>query len=687
MKRWPLREVTRDKAADPRLGDKIHRATLHTVTQRRARVAALADWEERRDLASAARRRALDRHAELLTRLTEQLEARGVTVHHAATAAIAADTICGLVREVGTRVVKAKSMTTEEIHLNRALEQAGAEVTETDLGELIVQVAGEAPSHVTAPAIHLSIEDIARRFHDALGMPVPEWTLRGERVDEAERRALARELSLAARAHLRRRFLEADVGISGANFLVAETGTIALVENECNIQLCTMLPQRHVVVAGIDKLIEDEGDLAALLPLLPLSATAQRQSCYLSLLSDAHPDMHVVLLDGGRSRLLAQPEYRDILCCVRCGACLNACPVYRNVGGHAYGGAYAGPIGAVLLPHLDGGDRYTDLPFASSLCGACAEACPVRIPLDDHLLAMRARAVERGLAADLSLPLRAAATMMETGGRMEWGGRLYPLARRLAAHAPLASAWTQSRELPAAPRRSFRSWWRKHRARQAAPTGPAASAAPEARADPCGEAAASEPPRQGTPAPSEASSPASADLRERFAERLAELGPSGETALHRFEEADGAAAYLRERIGAESPEEVIIQGEPAPKREVALGISPAALLVADTGSVVLDLERRADGRAATLAATHVVVATPDQLVPTLAAALRERQCRRRDGAWHDVQLVVTGPSRTADVEKVLVIPAHGPRRLEVVLCDEPVDLSALRPSAEGRTEA
>ncbi|RLB55921.1 MAG: (Fe-S)-binding protein, partial [Deltaproteobacteria bacterium] len=280
MTRWRLRDVTRDKIADRALGDKVHKATLHTLAGRARLVAEMPHWEQLRTLAHDARQHVLDRHEELLAAFCEKLEERGIHVTLAKTVAEARDHICGLVMEAGGRVTKSKSMTSEEVGLNQALEAAGAEVTETDLGELIVQLAAEPPSHFTAPALHLSTEDIARIFGEHLGLAIPDWVTQGEPVDETVRNDLARELSLVARAHLRDRFLGADVGISGANFLVSETGTIVLVENEGNIQLTTCLPKRHIVLAGIDKLIESEADLAVLLQLLPVSATGQRQSCY-----------------------------------------------------------------------------------------------------------------------------------------------------------------------------------------------------------------------------------------------------------------------------------------------------------------------------------------------------------------------------------------------------------------------
>lgn len=670
MSGWPMREKAREKLADSSLGDKVHKATLHTVRKRAELVASIPDWSQLREKAQQARRRALDRHDDLLRDFRSNLEARGVNVTIASSPQEARELITRLVVDAGGRVTKSKSMTSEEVGLNPALEAAGAQVTETDLGELIVQLAGQPPSHVTAPAIHLSTEDIARIFHDKLGMVVPDWVRSGERKDDATRNDLARELSLAARKVLRERFLAADVGISGANFLVAQTGTIVLVENEGNIQLTTCLPARHIVLAGVDKLIDNEEDLAVLLRVLPVSATAQRQTCYVSLFADPHPDMHVVLLDHGRRELMNDPEQRDLLTCIRCGACMNVCPVYRNVGGHAYGGAYPGPIGSLLMPHLEGLAAFAELPFASSLCAACTEVCPVGIPLHEHLLELRARAVESGAVTELGATLHAASLVMRSRTLMSIAGAAARFASPLASLAPATRAWTSSRELPARAPTTFRSWWAARSV---------SSPRPPQRIEPPPSAPSAVEPSPATPGQAAPAAPCTqAELAALFAQRIAELGPSGESELHRFARPQDALAFLRARMDVSPPEAVLIAGEPSEKRGYELGITYASALIAETGGIVLDLPDRALGRASTLVETHIVVALPSQLVPTLADAIEMRKRLRATEEWSGYQVIVTGPSRTADVEKVLVIPAHGPRRLVVVLCDEPVDLARLR---------
>ncbi|MBN1771860.1 MAG: LUD domain-containing protein [Deltaproteobacteria bacterium] len=654
-----LRRRTREAVADRDLGDKVHRATLRTVRKRDHLVAELPEWEDLRRRARELRLEALDRHAELLDAFRRALEARGATVTVAATRAEAAATVVRLAREAGRRVVKSKSITSEEVALNPALEAAGLEVTETDLGEWIVQLAGQAPSHITAPAIHLGVEDIARLLRDRAGVELPAWVERDGTAPQPEREALARELSLAARRILRERFLAADVGITGANFLVAESGTIVLVENEGNIRLTTCLPRRHVVLAGIDKLVARDADLGVLLRLLPVSATAQRQSGYVSLLADRHPDLHVVLLDGGRRRLMDDPEQRDLLACIRCGACLNACPIYRCVGGHAYGGAYPGPLGAALLPQLDDGARFAELPFASSLCGACTDACPVGIPLHERLLQLRARLVRSGAARDLGTTLRAATRTMRDPRRLRRALGLYRLGRPLLGLFPLARRWSNARALPRPVPETFHAWWTRTQGRadrgssppDPSPLRPCDSARDPSPLRPCDSAR---------------------DPIDLFTSRLRELGPDGETEFHRFARAADARGFLRELLAGVPDDEVARSGAPHPRREVRFGLTGADALIADSGTVALCLDRREQSLASLLVDTHVVLAHPSSLLPDVAAYHR-RRAERPAPPGGRLDVLIAGPSRTADIEKTLVIPAHGPRRMVVVLCDEPLD--------------
>ena len=376
--------------ANVALGDAHLQGALRNATDllgmmRPASLRDLADPDGVRDAARAIRSRVVADLPRVLARFTENLEARGGTVYRAADAHAAVDYILGVAAAKGARLVaKGKSMASEEIHLNPALEAAGVDVIETDLGEFIIQLAGETPSHIIAPAIHKTRYDVAELFTEDAGRPI-----------ESE---IPAEFAYA-RERLRQAFLDADIGITGCNFAVAETGSIALVENEGNGRMCTTLPRVHIAVMGMERIVETWDELDVVLSVLARSATGQALSVYTNILTgprqadehDGPDELHVVILDNGRSAIRGT-EFESSLNCIRCGACLNVCPVYRNVGGHAYGAVYSGPIGAVLTPLLHPDDPAArELSQASSLCGACWEACPVRIPLHDLLLQLRAR--------------------------------------------------------------------------------------------------------------------------------------------------------------------------------------------------------------------------------------------------------------------------------------------------------
>jgi L-lactate dehydrogenase complex protein LldF len=465
---------TFDRNALEALSDEPLRAALRNATglfgeRRRAAVAEVPDWEALRERARAIKEETLARLDVYLEEFAANAERAGARVHWARDAAEACEAVARVARERGARrIVKSKSMATEEIHLNRALEAGGLEVVETDLGEWIIQLARETPSHIIVPAIHKSKRQIAELFADKLGVPPTD--------DVAE-------LTAVARRELRARFAAADLGVSGVNFGVAQTGTILVLENEGNARLATSLPRTHVAVMGIEKVVPRFADLEVFLRLLPRSGTGQRLTTYQSLLTgpkrrpgDEGPEeLHIVLFDNGRSRMLAHPTTRQSLACIRCGACLNACPVYQQIGGHAYGSVYPGPIGAVITPQLVGLDRAAQLPFASSLCGACREVCPVKIDIPELLLHLRSEVVsppaaaKRGAAERLAFRLWAAVVARpwayELAGRV--ARRLQPLATRggragrlAAALAPPLGAWTAARDLRPLAARSFREQWR-----------------------------------------------------------------------------------------------------------------------------------------------------------------------------------------------------------------------------------
>jgi L-lactate dehydrogenase complex protein LldF len=441
---------------------------LSGFTQRRAfAFSELKDGEALRDRARAIKADAIAHLDRYLIQLEQSVIGLGGAVHWARDAAAARAIILELAQANNVKsIVKSKSMVTEEIELNEALEEAGIEAVETDLGEYIVQLAHERPSHILAPAIHKSKEDVSDLFADKLGI---------------HNLVLPEEMTVAARKQLREKFCSAGMGVTGANFAVAETGTIVLVENEGNIRLSTTLPRIHVTLMGIEKVIPKFDDLAVFLKVLARSATGQKMSSYASFITgsrrsdetDGAQQFHLILLDNGRTRILADEEKRESLYCLRCGACLNVCPVYQKIGGHAYGSVYSGPIGAIITPPLMGLDKSKDLPFASSLCGACREVCPVRIDIPHVLLKLREEWVEDKTSHDKGPGLleRVAMRMFAFTMSHPWA---YNLAFRVPAffQGPMLKdgkfdslpfvfgAWTENRDFPALAKRSFRSLWR-----------------------------------------------------------------------------------------------------------------------------------------------------------------------------------------------------------------------------------
>ncbi|HEY2954644.1 MAG TPA: LutB/LldF family L-lactate oxidation iron-sulfur protein [Candidatus Eisenbacteria bacterium] len=456
-------QSARAALADGQLRGALRQATTLFGERRRAAMATLPDWEAARDRARAIKDETLLHLDRYLEEFTANAERAGARVHWARDAAEACAIIGDLAEQRGARtVVKSKSMASEEIHLNAALARRGIEPVETDLGEYIVQLAGETPSHIVVPAIHKTKDQIGALFAARLGI---------------EPSGDVAVLTAAARQALRRRFAEADLGVSGVNFAVAETGTILILENEGNARLTTSLPRTHVALMGIEKVIPRFADLEVFLQLLPRSGTGQTLTAYQSLLTGAKrrpedegpAELHIVLVDNGRSRMLAAPVTRQSLACIRCGACLNACPVYRQIGGHAYGSVYPGPIGAVLTPQLFGMAKASHLPYASSLCGACRDVCPVKIDIPALLLHLRAEVVAQGAGKGRfveRLAFRVYAAVMARPRVYEWAMHI---ARVLHITPPLR-AWTRWRDLrPLAPR-SFREEWRAGLGRETDPS-------------------------------------------------------------------------------------------------------------------------------------------------------------------------------------------------------------------------
>jgi L-lactate dehydrogenase complex protein LldF len=451
-------------AARAALEDDVTRANIrHATTTIRARRAAVVDetpdWEELRAAGEAIRERAVLRLDELLVQLEAAVVAAGGTVHWARDAAEANAVVVGLVARSGAReVVKVKSLTTDELGLNDALAEAGIEAIETDLAERIIQLADERPSHPLVPSLHRGRPEIAELLRAALGDP--------ELADDPA------SLLAAARQHLREAFLRARVAVSGANFAVAQTGTVAVVESEGNGRMCTTLPETLVTVMGVEKVVEEWRDLGVLMQLLPRSATGERMNPYTSLWTGVSPGdgpatFHLVLVDAGRTRVLGDPEGRAALRCIRCSACVNACPVYRQTGGHAYDTVYPGPIGAILQPQLSG-ERGTaaSLPYASTLCGACADVCPVGIDIPRILVHERGKVVRGSRPGVDGRALRALGRAFTTAERYERAQRTAralqrPLVRdgRLRWFPGPLRGWGKSRTLPGIASETFREWW------------------------------------------------------------------------------------------------------------------------------------------------------------------------------------------------------------------------------------
>ncbi len=460
--------ATRVKQAirDDGLRVALDRATGR-LSERRAAAMAAIDSTQLRNEAQAVRRSSIEHLPDLLRQLERNLIDNGCHVHWARDAQEATDIVRRIAHEYGTEhVVKSKSMVTEEIGLNEALERDGLHVVETDLGEYIIQLANEPPSHIIAPVIHKRAEDISELFQRELGMPPTN--------DPSE-------MCAAARRELRGEFLRADMGISGCNFAIAETGTICVVTNEGNGRMVTSMPRVYVAVAGIEKVIPKVEDAMLLWQAASRSATGQDVSVYFSMSSgprapghaDGPEEMHVVLLDNGRSRILER-GYADALLCIRCGACLNACPVYREIGGHAYGvTAYNGPIGAVITPLLaDDMASARDLPFASSLCGVCRDVCPVKIDLPRLLLDLRAALTDDGASSRIEqISTTTFARTMTRPRRYRtlqriarWATRLFTRGHaRVSALPPPFNVWTRTRDFPSVPKHTFRDLWTRRR--------------------------------------------------------------------------------------------------------------------------------------------------------------------------------------------------------------------------------
>lgn len=665
----PIDFRAKTRAVPPNIPTAIQRATARLIASRAAAIAQVPDWESLRQTAHDVRLHALTHLDEYLAQVERKVVELGGHVHRARDAAEA----CAIVVDIARRhqvktVVKGKSMTTEEIGLNDALEQTGARVFETDVGEFIIQLAGISPSHILGPAMHMTKEDIAALFTQRLGIDAPPDP---------------RRLTDIAREQLREQFLRAEMGITGANFIVAETGTVVLVTNEGNGRLCTTLPEVYVAVAGIDKVIADWDALAVLLRVLARSATGQKMACYTSFItgprrsaSENGPrEFHLVLVDNGRTRILRDSIARETLLCIRCAMCLNVCPVYTQVGGHAYGWVYSGPIGAILSPQLLGMQIARALPFASTLCGACADVCPVKIPIPKILLHLRHRAAEGDAVERATIPptTRLAAQLGAIALGTPWlyrlGTRLLTVMQKPFRHgnwlpalpAPL-SRWTRVRPMPAFSAR-FRKWWG---------TRPFVVSALALR--PRAEARTT---NASAPIISRTDDPRAANVDALLAEinrlsatarRVSDEGL--DAALQSLVEAENvkkAALWATEgltrlkietRLRALGVEIIPNDADKHALAQADLGITKVDFALAESGTLGLLSSSEEPRAISLLPRVHLAIVYPTALRTDLSQVFAEAKT-------HPYLVFITGPNRTSDIESSPVLGAHGPKALHV----------------------
>jgi L-lactate dehydrogenase complex protein LldF len=455
-------QASKELLHNEQLRHNVRHATDVIRAKRNRVVGEMPDWEALREAARQIKDHTL-RHLDFyLERFEERCTAAGGKVHWARDADEANSIITGIIQSHGEKeVIKIKTMTSDEIRLNPALETAGIAPYETDLADLIVQLGNDRPSHIVVPALHRNKTEVRRLFLEKM-----QLKSLGEKPED---------LTDAARRYLREKFLRVKIGIGGANFAIAETGSVCVVESEGNGRMCLSLPKVFISLVGIEKIIPHFSDLEVFLQLLPRSATGERMNPYNSIwtgttANDGPQEFHVILLDNGRSQILADEKTRQTLQCIRCAACLNVCPVYRQTGGHAYGSIYSGPIGAIVTPQLQSMQHSQSLPYASSLCGACYEVCPVKINIPEVLIQLRAKVVQNGDAPFTEkMAMKAASFALSNGKRLATVQKLahamqWPLERNGAIEKlpGFLAAWSKNRNMKAVPKESFRQWW-KHR--------------------------------------------------------------------------------------------------------------------------------------------------------------------------------------------------------------------------------
>lgn len=636
-----------------------------------------------RQRAHAMRERVIENLDHHLDQFTARVAANGTTVHFAQDGAQAVEIVLEIAQRSSARlVVKSKTMVGEEVRLNQRLERAGLRVVETDLGEYIVQLRGEPPSHIITPAVHLKREQVARTFEEKLDLPYT-----------TDIPALTR----AARRVLRQTFLEADIGISGVNFGVAETGALVLVTNEGNGRMCTTLPPVHIALMGVERLVPTLDDLVLALNLLPRSATGQKLSVYTSLIQglpepsegEGPSERHLILLDNGRRRLGASP-LSEALLCIRCGACLNACPVFREIGGHAYTGLngeqtpYSGPIGSVLSPGLFGVERFGHLARMSSLCGACKDACPIDIDLPRLLLQVRSDGaapstpsqprVSSQVPAGMRLGLKTFSFFARSPARFRLAQRLGGVFSRLAPardgwmRLPAFTGWGYGRDFPRLAAQPFSA------SALARALSPEAAERPLRKKAPAGQPVSASPLVRAGPA----STPANPDLASRFAQELTDLGGS----IVRCSTAGLpgrildvlAAAQVREIQAWEEPhlppgligslQAAGIKVSHSYDPNIRAGLTGALAGIAESGSLALTAGAGRPSTASLLPEIHLAVLPRGRLYASLSEALHLPEARTAPSL-----VIISGPSRTADIEMTLTIGVHGPGELIVFLTD------------------
>ncbi len=669
-------------------------AERRILAGQRSRASLPEAWEVMRSKAHAVRAEVITNLDRYLDQFTGMLKQNGVIVHRAETAEQAAQIVLEIAQHNHARLVaKSKSMVSEEIELNHALEAAGIQVIETDLGEYIVQLRNERPAHIITPAVHLRRREVGQTFHEKLGIPLTEDIP---------------TLTTAARLRLRQVFLQADMGVSGVNFGVAETGTLCMVTNEGNGRMCTTLPRVHVALMGIERLVPSMEDLALMLYLLPRSATGQKLTVYTNLMhsprregeSDGPQERHLVLVDNGRSAMRRSPLSESLLC-IRCGACINACPIFREIGGHGYSGVsggsstYPGPIGSVVAPGLFGQENFGHLARASSLCGACKEVCPVDIDLPKMLLRVRA-----GMTPSRSQNQEALPPQSNAPKAMQFGIRFYSwvgsstqryilaqkagaLASRLAAifwrspvggwlRLPAFTGWGYSKDFPILASQTFRDRFAARRAKKPNAIDPRTlpnsdaleSQASENLVAPSGEnnpsAAASESTHQ--------------HLTARFASELEALG--GTITLCTSQELTSRLlSLLQDRqirriqsweagfLPAGLLDEIRLAGIEVshhPEPDAQAGLTGALAGIAETGTLVLTGGAGKPLTASLLAPLHIAILQASDIYENLPQAFRLQEVQQASAA-----VLISGPSRTADIEMTLTIGVHGPGELHV----------------------